>query len=92
MASKTPPAREYGGWRFVRTSANTCSSSALPLPRSSSVSSLLPAAQAFAIGVNGSFCASSRRGSLSPNLPSPMRRMDASHAAIPPVPLPTAWK
>ena len=92
MASYTPPAMEYGGLRLVRTSANTSATSSLCLPRSSSVISLLPAFHAFAMGVNGEFWARSRMGSLSPKRPSPIRRMDASQAEIPPVPLPTAWK
>ena len=53
---------------------------------------LRPAFQALAMGANGEFCARSSTGSLSPYLPSPMRRSDASQADIPPVPLPTPWK
>lgn len=44
------------------------------------------------MGTKGSFWASSSLGSLLPNLPSRIRRREASHADIPPVPDPTAWK
>lgn len=76
----------------MRTSANTAAVSSLPLPRSSSVMSLRPSLQALAMGVNGRFWERQSLGSLPPYLPSPTSLMDASQAAMPPVPLPTAWK